>query len=64
MPATRDGARLDLGVGDFCGFPAGPKGMHSIVHETDLPAIVLVIASNPEDDSVVYGWSEGDRPLP
>jgi uncharacterized cupin superfamily protein len=48
------GAEVVLETGEFMGFPPGKENAHHLTNETDSPARVLVIASNPDQDDVEY----------
>jgi uncharacterized cupin superfamily protein len=54
ITAFRDGTGVQLGPGDFMGFPPGRNNAHYLKNETDAPARVLVIASNPDENHVEY----------
>ncbi|HSO00282.1 MAG TPA: cupin domain-containing protein [Candidatus Nanopelagicales bacterium] len=54
VTAWCDGAEVTLEPGDFVAFPPGERGAHHLKNESDAPARVLVIASNPSEDQVEY----------
>jgi uncharacterized cupin superfamily protein len=54
VTAFRDGTGVVLGSGDFMGFPPGRGNAYYLANETDVSAVLLVIASNPDDDHVEY----------
>lgn len=45
----------ELGPGDFFGFKPGTVDVHSVENQSNDEARLLVIASNPKGDEVVYG---------
>ena len=60
VTAWCNGAELALAAGDFAGFPPGSVNAHYLRNDSDAPARVLVICSNPPDDQVEYVAT--DRP--
>jgi uncharacterized cupin superfamily protein len=54
-PVTRIGATTySLKPGDFLGFPPGKENTHVVENPTDQDVKLLVIASNPDRDDVLY----------
>jgi uncharacterized cupin superfamily protein len=49
-----NGAEVVLGPGDFVGFLPGEENAHTLINDTDTPASVLIVASNPAGDEVGY----------
>lgn len=60
VKAWCNGTELVLASGDYVGFPPGSANAHCLINESDAPARVLVICSNPPDDHVEY--VAADRP--
>ena len=54
VTALLNDTMIELKKGDTIGFPAGPAHVHHIQNNSPNPASILVIASNPKDDEVVY----------
>ncbi len=52
--AHLSGKTFPLKTGDFMRFPPGSENVHFVRNESDAPARILVIASNPETDQVMY----------
>ncbi len=48
------GVSRQLVPGQFMGFLPGPENTHCVRNCTDSPVRVLVIASNPAQDQVLY----------
>lgn len=48
------GESYQLGAGDFMGFPPGAENAHFVRNDSDAPARILVIASNPPGDEEIY----------
>lgn len=48
------GQEYQMKPGDFFGFQPGAENFHFLRNDADVPAKVLVIASNPEHDEVIY----------
>jgi uncharacterized cupin superfamily protein len=44
-----------LAPGDFIGFRPGAENIHCVTNNTKEDIRLLVIASNPKDDAVIYG---------
>ena len=52
--ARLKGQDYPMKPGDFIGFQPGPENFHFLKNETTSPAHVLIIASNPPQDQVIY----------
>jgi len=48
------GERKKLAAGDFIGFCPGRENIHYVVNNTDTDVCLLVVASNPPQDKVIY----------
>ncbi|MGE0172732.1 MAG: cupin domain-containing protein [Oligoflexales bacterium] len=55
-----DGKTKDLRPGDVVGFQAGTKAHHMIVNSSDAPCELVSVASQPENDEVVY-WEKSSQ---
>jgi len=48
------GKSMDLRPGDFIGFPPGSDNFRFVENRTEQDVTLLVIASNPKEDRVIY----------